>query len=69
MPELPPNTMLGALMGYVHAPNKNFQPMNANFGILPAPDVRSKRERHAAIGETAIASMQEYRRRNEWLFA
>jgi folate-dependent tRNA-U54 methylase TrmFO/GidA len=43
--------------------------MNANFGILPAPDVRSKRERHAAIGETAIASMQEYRRRNEWLFA
>lgn len=68
MPELPSNTMLGALMGYVHTPNKNFQPMNANFGILPAPNVRSKRERHAVIGETAIASMKEFRSRNEWLF-
>jgi len=68
MPELPSNTMLGALMGYVHTPNQNFQPMNANFGILPAPNVRSKRERHAVIGETAIASMKEFRSRNEWLF-
>ncbi|HKW13417.1 MAG TPA: methylenetetrahydrofolate--tRNA-(uracil(54)-C(5))-methyltransferase (FADH(2)-oxidizing) TrmFO [Candidatus Krumholzibacteria bacterium] len=69
MPELPANTMLGALMGYVHTPNSNFQPMNANFGILPAPDVRSKRERHAATGEIAIAAMREYRRQNEWLFS
>jgi len=60
--------MLGALMGYVHTPNSNFQPMNANFGILPAPNVRSKRERHAAIGATAIAAMQEFRKANQWLF-
>ena len=68
MPELPANTMLGALMGYVHTPNNNFQPMNANFGILPAADVRSKRERHAATGRAAIAAMQEFRSRNQWLF-
>jgi methylenetetrahydrofolate--tRNA-(uracil-5-)-methyltransferase len=68
MPELPRETMLGALMSYVHTPNDNFQPMNANFGILPAPAVRSKRERHAAMGEAAIAAMKEYRRQNEWLF-
>jgi methylenetetrahydrofolate--tRNA-(uracil-5-)-methyltransferase len=68
MPELPANTMLGALMGYVHTPNNNFQPMNANFGILPAADVRSKRERHAATGQAAIAAMQEFRSRNQWLF-
>ena len=68
MPELPRETMLGALMSYVHTPNDNFQPMNANFGILPAPPVRSKRERHAAMGEAAIAAMKEYRRQNEWLF-
>jgi methylenetetrahydrofolate--tRNA-(uracil-5-)-methyltransferase len=55
-------------MGYVHTPNDNFQPMNANFGILPAPNVRSKRERHAVMGETAIAAMKEYRRANDWLF-
>jgi methylenetetrahydrofolate--tRNA-(uracil-5-)-methyltransferase len=69
MPELPSQTMLGALMGYVHSPNDNFQPMNANFGILPAPNVRSKRERHAAMGETAIAAMKDFRNRNDWLFA
>ena len=69
MPELPSTTMLGALMNYVHTPNDNFQPMNANFGILPAPKVRSKRERHAVIGETAISAMKEFRRQNDWLFA
>jgi methylenetetrahydrofolate--tRNA-(uracil-5-)-methyltransferase len=69
MPELPSNTMLGALMNYVHTPNGNFQPMNANFGILPAPRMRSKRERHAAAGEAAISAMKEFRRQNEWLFS
>ncbi len=28
-------TMIGALSKYISTPNKNFQPMNANFGILP----------------------------------
>jgi methylenetetrahydrofolate--tRNA-(uracil-5-)-methyltransferase len=69
LPALPAQTMLGGLMNYVHTPNHNFQPMNANFGILPAPKVRSKRERHAAMGEAALAAMREYRRENEWLFA
>jgi len=32
----PPGTMLGALLRYVTDPErKNFQPMNANFGLLP----------------------------------
>jgi methylenetetrahydrofolate--tRNA-(uracil-5-)-methyltransferase len=35
---LPPETMLGALCHYVaHAAEKHFQPMKANFGILPEP--------------------------------
>jgi methylenetetrahydrofolate--tRNA-(uracil-5-)-methyltransferase len=68
MPALPANTMLGALMEYVHTPNDNFQPMNANFGILPAPNVRNKRERHAAAAQAAVAAMQEYRAANAWLF-
>jgi methylenetetrahydrofolate--tRNA-(uracil-5-)-methyltransferase len=34
--ELPPTTMLGSLCHYVtHAAEKDFQPMKANFGILP----------------------------------
>jgi len=69
MPELPRATMLGGLMDYLHASNEHFQPMNANFGILPAPAVRSKRERHAAMGEAAITAMQVFRRDNDWLFA
>jgi folate-dependent tRNA-U54 methylase TrmFO/GidA len=56
-------------MGYVHTPNDNFQPMNANFGILPAPNMRSRSERHGATGQAAIAAMSEFRSRNEWLFA
>ncbi|MFB0509363.1 MAG: FAD-dependent oxidoreductase, partial [bacterium] len=32
----PSETMLGGLIKYITTPNKNFQPMNANFGVLPA---------------------------------
>ena len=36
---LPPTTMLGALCHYItHASAKDFQPMKANFGILPTLD-------------------------------
>ena len=28
-------TIIGALASYISTPSKNFQPMNANFGILP----------------------------------
>jgi methylenetetrahydrofolate--tRNA-(uracil-5-)-methyltransferase len=35
-PIVPPiETILGSLMKYITTPNKNFQPMNANFGLLP----------------------------------
>lgn len=29
------NTVIGALSKYISTPNERFQPMNANFGILP----------------------------------
>ena len=31
----PKETMIGALTKYIATPNDKFQPMNANFGILP----------------------------------
>ena len=37
------NTMLGALAEYVHIPQNNFQPMNANYGIMP--DITSENSR------------------------
>ncbi|MCL4247416.1 MAG: methylenetetrahydrofolate--tRNA-(uracil(54)-C(5))-methyltransferase (FADH(2)-oxidizing) TrmFO [Anaerolineae bacterium] len=57
---LPPTTMLGALVHYVtHAEAKHFQPMKANFGILPPlePHVRDKRQRYAAYVARALADL------------
>ncbi len=57
---LPQTTMLGALCHYVtHANLKDFQPMKANFGILPALETRiNKRERGKAYAERALADLQ-----------
>lgn len=58
---LPGTTMLGALCHYVsHAEPKHFQPMKANFGILPelTPHVRNKRARYAAYVERALHDLE-----------
>lgn len=59
---LPLTTMLGALCHYVtHADLKDFQPMKANFGILPPIEFHSKtgkRERGQAYAERALADLQ-----------
>jgi len=59
---LPQTTMLGALCHYVtHADLKDFQPMKANFGILPPIEFASKvgkRERGAAYAERSLADLQ-----------
>ena len=58
---LPSTTMLGALCHYVtHADLKDFQPMKANFGILPPLEAASKigkRERGQAYAERALADL------------
>ena len=57
----PACTMCGALLEYITTPNKDFQPMGANMGILPRPDavqaIRDKRERYLALSQTAQAAM------------
>lgn len=58
---IPKTTMLGALCHYVtHAEAKHFQPMKANFGILPALEkpVKDKRQRYTAYVERALRDMQ-----------
>jgi methylenetetrahydrofolate--tRNA-(uracil-5-)-methyltransferase len=48
--ELPQNTMIGALCHYItHADAKDFQPMKANFGILPSLGIEIKGRRMRAI--------------------
>ncbi len=57
---LPRTSMLGALCHYVtHADLRDFQPMKANFGILPPLDSKiAKRERGKAYAERALADLQ-----------
>lgn len=53
-------TMIGALCRYISDETvKNFQPMGANFGILPPiePKIRDKRERYAALAKRAVESL------------
>lgn len=57
----PPTSMLGALCHYVtHADAKDFQPMKANFGILPdvEPHIRDKRLRYAAYVERGVSALR-----------
>ncbi len=56
-----PTTMLGALCHYItHAEPKHFQPMKANFGILPelSEHVKDKRARYSAYVQRAINNMK-----------
>lgn len=59
--ELPAESMLSSLAAYVCAPNKNFQPMGASFGLLPPLDekIRDKRERYEALSARALTCLKE----------
>lgn len=54
-------TICGALETHISTPNKDFQPMNANFGILlPMPTrIRDKKERYHALAERALESIKK----------
>ena len=53
--------MIGSLSSYIASPNQNFQPMNANFGILPGLEVRikDKKMRYEKLAERAVISLKE----------
>lgn len=62
MKGLPPlawtdETVTGALAQYISSPNEDFQPMNANYGILRPldTDVRDKAKKRRMFAERAIA--------------
>ncbi len=62
---IPDNTtVLGALAAHISTESSNFQPMNANFGILkPAEKViKDKKQRYAYLAERALESMREYKK-------
>ena len=64
---LPETTMIGALSRYIADPSvKKFQPMGANFGVLPEllNRPRDKRERAAAYSERALAALDKILSKN-----
>ncbi len=59
----PKETVMGAQADYIaHAESGRFQPMNANFGLLPALEARlPKRKRKEAYAERALDAMKRFR--------
>ena len=51
-------TVIGALAKYISTPNTKFQPMNANFGILPELEgkkIKDKKERYKKLAERSLS--------------
>lgn len=61
---LPQTTMSGALLHYVtHASERDFQPMKANFGIMPPllnRKIKGKRKRAQAYSDRALKDLDEF---------
>ena len=55
-------TMIGALAKYISTPNNKFQPMNANFGILPelGEKIKDKKLKYQKLADRA----EEYLKRD-----
>lgn len=50
----------GALSQYVAIKNKDFQPMNANYGILRSINVRDKKEKKRIYAERALQEIERF---------
>lgn len=62
---LPDTTMMGALSHYIAGyAGKDFQPMGANFGMLPplAEQIRDKRLRYGAFSARALGEIEKIQR-------
>ncbi|MEC0268496.1 FAD-dependent oxidoreductase, partial [Paenibacillus anseongense] len=60
---LPEETTLGSMAHYITTADfKHFQPMNANFGLLPQlPErIRNKKEKYEKLANRAIESIQNF---------
>lgn len=60
---LPKDTMIGALSRYISDETvKNFQPMGANFGVLPPLEekIRDKQERYMQLAQRGMNSLKEF---------
>lgn len=69
-PKIPDDTtVMGALSAHISGANKNFQPMNANFGILRPAEIkiRDKKQRYAFLADRALKSIKEYKEKLQFV--
>ena len=54
-------TMIGSLAEYISTPKDNFQPMNANFGILPELEekIQDKKKRYQTLAERSLSVLKK----------
>ncbi len=58
--ELPNVTIAGQLWKHLQTAQKNFQPMNANFGLLPTIDIRDKKKKKEMYAQRSIEAMEDF---------
>ena len=58
---LPETTIIGALAKYISTENDKFQPMNANFGIVPTLDekIKDKKIKYGKLADRALVDLKE----------
>ena len=58
---LPKETINGALADYISTRKEKFQPMNANFGIVPALDkrIKDKKLKYGILGDRALEELNK----------
>ena len=56
----PIETMIGALVNYISTENDKFQPMNANFGIVPELKnrIRDKKEKYKILADRGLTALK-----------
>ena len=66
---LPDTTIMGALSRYISDDSvRDFQPMGANFGVLPPiePKIRDKKLRYEALAQRSLTELEQYLRKEGW---
>ncbi len=63
----PPETALGSIIAYITDPaRRDFQPMNANYGLMPDLKIRARgRQKKIEMGTRALAAIDGWIERNQ----